>query len=297
MSVSYLANPKTTKEILVRAGLFAKHALGQNFLVADATVQHILELADLQTEDSVLEIGPGIGTLTVALLPHVRKVVAIEKDATLVPVFKKNALRVADHEKLTLLPADAMDIDLSALARQMVAEKTPLTKFVSNLPYNIAATVVLNALQSFDTLLAAVVMVQKEVAQRMQATPGTKLYGAYTAKLQLWGEVVDGFSVSRNNFFPAPHVDSAVVKIIPRPASALAYALSADERMCVARFIDAAFSQRRKKMINALTARGLEKGRLEQCFADCGIETDVRAEVLDVDDFIRLYNCYESSVE
>lgn len=332
---SFLANPTATKKALRRGGLSLKHALGQNFLISDTTIQHILALAQLNSQDTVLEIGPGIGTLTVALLPYVQHLIAIERDASFIPVLEQNVQKAlaanrgqswdcsvgdsADEAsfggpatgadltacqspcslaqaatsmehlgKFTLLMGDALTADYTQLAQLLKDRNTPITKLVANLPYQIAASVVLELFQSVSMLSAATVMVQKEVADRMRAAPGNKIYGAYTAKLSLWASVVDEFFVSRNNFLPAPHVDSAVVHLVATPASALAQTLTFEEQQRTAKFMDAAFSQRRKKMINALSASGFDKGKVLQAMMHLDVDPAIRAEKLTTDDFIRL---------
>lgn len=291
MVASPLANPKTTKEILEQNGLFAKHSLGQNFLISDATIQHILKFAELRPHDCALEIGPGIGTLTLALLPQVKKLIAIEKDTSLFPVLQKDVEKFAraDSHKLEILNQDALSVNFPELSKAQKDAGTLLSKFVSNLPYQIAATVVLEVFQKIDTLQSATVMVQREVAGRMQAKPGSKIYGAYTVKLSLWATVKDSFGVSRNNFMPAPHVDSAVVKIEAGPSYSAAQKLSSKERLAVGKFVDDAFSQRRKKMINSLISKGYEKQKLIKCMQGLGISENIRAEALSTDEFVVLW--------
>ena len=276
MSCSYLANPRETRAVLERHGFSLKHRLGQNFLVNDDVIRRILELAEIGEQDVVYEIGPGIGTLTVAMLPRARKVVAVEADRTLPPVLAETCAR--DGEKLVLVEGDALRVgkdDLVAAAGQVP------TKLVSNLPYQVAATVILGTLQGMPSVQRLVVMVQAEVADRIAARPGSKAYGAYTAKLALYGQVTGRFEVGPGNFMPPPHVDSAVVRIDRTNALC-------EQPDQVASVIDAAFAQRRKTIRNSMAAKGFDKTALDAAFAASGIDPRARAETLGVEDFVRL---------
>lgn len=276
MANSYLANPRETRAVLERHGFSVKHRLGQNFLVNDAVIGRILALAELEPSDVVYEIGPGIGTLTVAMLPRVRRVVAVEADKSLPPVLADTCAR--DGEKLSLVQGDALKVTPADL--EAAAGEAP-NKLVSNLPYQVAATVILDTLQTMPSVRCLVVMVQAEVADRISARSGTKEYGAYTAKLALYGQVTGRFEVGPGNFMPAPHVDSAVVRIdrTEAPDADLAQ---------VAQVIDAAFAQRRKTIRNSMAAKGYDKAVLDAAFEAARIDPRARAEVLSASDFVRL---------
>jgi 16S rRNA (adenine1518-N6/adenine1519-N6)-dimethyltransferase len=279
MAYSYLANPRETRAVLERHGFSLKHRLGQNFLINDDVIRRILELAELESDDVVYEIGPGIGSLTVAMLPRVRTVVAVEADHSLPPVLADTCAR--DGEKLTLVQGDALRVTPQELA---VAAGAEPNKLVSNLPYQVAATVILGALQNMPSVRRVVVMVQAEVADRISAQPGTKAYGAYTAKLALYGQVTGRFEVGPGNFMPPPHVDSAVVRIdrAPMPCEDL------EDLGQVAQVIDAAFAQRRKTIRNSMAAKGFDKIVLDEAFAAAGIDPRARAESLSPADFVHL---------
>jgi 16S rRNA (adenine1518-N6/adenine1519-N6)-dimethyltransferase len=279
MAYSYLANPRETRAVLERHGFSLKHRLGQNFLINDDVIRRILELAELESDDVVYEIGPGIGSLTVAMLPRVRTVVAVEADHSLPPVLADTCAR--DGEKLTLVQGDALRVTPQELA---VAAGAEPNKLVSNLPYQVAATVILGALQNMPSVRRVVVMVQAEVADRISAQPGTKAYGAYTAKLALYGQVTGRFEVGPGNFMPPPHVDSAVVRIdrAPMPCEDL------EDLGQVAQVIDAAFAQRRKTIRNSMAAKGFDKTVLDEAFAAAGIDPRARAESLSPADFVHL---------
>ncbi len=282
MACSYLANPRETRAVLERHGFSLKHRLGQNFLVNDDVIRRILELAELSEQDVVYEVGPGIGTLTVAMLPRVHKVVAVEADRSLPPVLAETCAR--DGEKLVLVEGDALRVDKAELIA--AAGEAP-TKLVSNLPYQVAATVILGTLQNMPSVRRLVVMVQAEVANRIAACPGSKAYGAYTAKLALYGQVTGRFEVGPGNFMPPPHVDSAVVRIDRMDAACKNPAE-------VAAVIDAAFAQRRKTIRNSMAAKGFDKDVLDVAFATAGIDARARAETLSVTDFVQLSESLQS---
>ena len=334
MVASPLANPTATREMLERFGLATKHRLGQNFLVDDHVIAHILELAKLSEDTRVVEVGPGIGTLTLGMLPHAASVVSIEADRTLEPVLADlahefasfsfvmgDALKVswdevcdvsagANAEGASSAGADAegaSDVGTAGASGEGTAEKdaAPVAAtaaanepniLVANLPYNVAATIILKYLSEHPALDAAVVMVQAEVADRICAAPGTKAYGAYTAKLALYGRVTGRFEVPPTCFMPAPHVNSAVVRIDraqtcgeagePLDAAAL-------ERTCAV--IDAAFAQRRKTIRNSMAARGFDKAALDAAFATCDIAPTTRAETLAAADFVHLSSALDAA--
>lgn len=283
MAYSYLANPRETRAVLERHGFSLKHRLGQNFLINDDVIRRILELAELESDDVVYEIGPGIGSLTVAMLPRVRTVVAVEADHSLPPVLADTCAR--DGEKLALVQGDALRVTPQELA---VAAGAEPNKLVSNLPYQVAATVILGALQNMQSVRRVVVMVQAEVADRISAQPGTKAYGAYTAKLALYGQVTGRFEVGPGNFMPPPHVDSAVVRIdrAPMPCEDL------EDLGQVAQVIDAAFAQRRKTIRNSMQAFFAQNGddpkRVDALLEAAGIDPRSRGEQHAPEVFIEL---------
>lgn len=280
MTYSRLANIRETRAVLERFGLATKHRLGQNFLVNDEVIGRIVELADLGCDDVVLEVGPGIGTLTVAMLARVRAVCSIEADRELESVLAETC---ADHsEKFFLTMGDALRVGPQNL--QVDGTLPPPNKFVSNLPYQVAATLILRNFEEFPSLESATVMVQAEVADRICALPGSKIYGAYTAKLALWARPAGRFEVGPGNFMPPPHVDSAVVRL-DRGGVSLPEGLSRAE---VAAVIDAAFAQRRKTIRNSMSSNGFDKEALDEAFAAAGIAPNARAETLAPADFVRL---------
>lgn len=272
---STLATPSATRAVLEAHGLSTKKSLGQHFLTNDAIVGKILDLANIRLGAKVLEVGPGIGTLTVALLAAGAEVLAIERDPALPAVLAETCAEWEDH--FTLLQMDALDVkpeDLVLAPSQ--SEPFVPTKFVANLPYAVAATLVLEYFERFPSLEQATVMVQAEVADRMMAQPGSKDYGAYTVKLGLYAQPAGRFKVGPGNFFPPPRVDSAVIRLnrAGAPSSsnnnaeafsstavqvssdmqdinALLASLSPEERTAAVTMADAAFANRRKTLANS----------------------------------------------
>lgn len=238
-----LANASRTRAVLDAFDLRAKYRFGQNFLVNQAIIDKIIQLSQLTAADYVLEVGPGIGTLTRALLQHAHQVCSIECDAQLPRVLHETLAPWLDH--WTLIQADALDVN----ALPPALDALP-TKLISNLPYAVAATIVLDYFTRFPSLHSTTVMVQKEVAQRMCAQPGTKAYGAYTVKLSLLARPVGMFSVAPSNFFPAPHVESTVIRLDRLSACDAPY--QPCELPAITRAIEAAFANRRKTILNSM---------------------------------------------
>ncbi len=296
---SWLANQRATKETLERFGLATKYRLGQNFLVQDHVIEKIVQLAEVQPTDVVVEVGPGLGTLTVALLDNARAVCSLEADSELEQVLAVTC-KEPHPDSFALVMGDALAITPQKLAEAYstlptvahdAATSAPMpTKFVSNLPYQVAATLILKFFQELPSLERAVVMVQAEVADRIAAKPSTKAYGAYTAKLSLFAQVTGRFEVGPGNFMPPPRVNSAVVRLdrtqARNPVSSKL--LSEEELLHTMRVIDAAFAQRRKTIRNSMSASGFDKDKLDQAFLATGIAPTVRAEVLTSQDFICL---------
>lgn len=290
MSYSSLANPRATRGVLQEFGLSAKHALGQNFLVDDNVIGNILHLAyldDPQPDEelpTLLEIGPGIGTLTIALLERA-KLIAVERDRDLLDVLAQTTADLS--HRLVLIEKDALKLTRDEVERAATALDAPLPhQLVSNLPYGIAATVVLDWLERFDFLEAMTVMVQSEVADRMCAEVGTKNYGAYTVKLRLRAHVTDRFQVPPGCFMPAPHVESAVIHIERNenaPAPELLEVASA--------LADAAFAQRRKTIRNSMSSR-YPKEIVDRLLAECDIAPTTRGETLEPDVYLQMAHAF-----
>lgn len=286
MAYSALANPRATRAVLDRFGLSAKHALGQNFLIEDNVIGNILHFAGLdggQAQDelpTVLEIGPGIGTLSVAMLEYAH-VVAVERDRDLLEVLAETTSTRAD--RFSLIHGDALKLSREELDATLAKMDAPLPhQLVSNLPYAIAATVVLDWLERFEFLDAMTVMVQSEVADRMNAQVGTKNYGAYTVKLRLIAKVTDRFQVSRNCFMPAPHVESAVVHIERNSDG-----MDEELKKAACKLADAAFAQRRKNIRNSMQS-AYERDVVDGLLEACDIPPTIRGEKLGPEQFVEM---------
>lgn len=289
---SDLATPSATRAILDRFGLAPKRSFGQNFLVNDDVVRKILALADVSFDDVVLEVGPGIGTLTSALLKHVAKVIAVERDADL-PTVLAHTL-AAWEDRFEIIRCDALDLKRSDI------EADRPNKFIANLPYSVAATLVLDYLWRFDSIESATVMVQREVAERMMAKAGTKMYGAYTVKLSMIAQVTDHFVVKPENFMPRPHVDSAVVRL-----DRVAQVVDEHDKELIdiaCMFADAAFASRRKTILNSMRAYFSGRAGEGRAVADelpallerAGIDPSIRGERLTMEDYLRLASVFLS---
>lgn len=293
--LSSLAGVSATREVLERHGLATKHALGQNFLISDDIVRKIVALADLVPADRVLEVGPGIGTLSQALLKSAHSVVAVERDPDLPPVLAETLAPWGSA--FTLVEKDALDLQVEDVPN---AQGELPNKFVANLPYAVAATVVLDYFQRFGSIESATVMVQREVADRMMAAPGNKNYGAYTVKLSLHARPVGKFAVAPGNFFPPPHVESTVLRLDRfEVVGDDGVALTSREREAASVMADAAFATRRKTIANscktyfsscasAWRLPGDTTQELASLFDVCGIDGRRRGETLSQDEFVRL---------
>lgn len=288
--VSPLASVAATRSVLEAHGLATKHALGQHFLISDGVVGKILDTAQVGSDDVILEVGPGIGTMTAPLLDRARAVVAVERDADLPPVLAETCAGHGAPGSFTLIQKDALDLQEGDFPGQVP------NKFVANLPYAVAATLVLGYFERFPAIQQATVMVQKEVADRMSAQPGMKDYGAYTVKLGLFARKSSRFAVGRSNFFPPPRVDSAVIRldrIAPEHRGTLL-----DERQIRAccTMADAAFANRRKTIANSCRTYFKAQGEagasiaavLGELFEQAGIDPKRRGETLSQEDFREL---------
>lgn len=267
-------------EDLKREKFRFKKQFGQNFISDDHLLAKIVEAAEITPEDVVIEIGPGAATLTAALAEKAAQVIAIEIDKDLFPIIER---RMAGYSNFELVAGDAMKVDFDALAVKYGAKKY---KVVANLPYYITTPIVMRLLEEGFSASELVIMVQKEVADRFLASPGTKAYGAITAAIHYYGEAGRAFNVPRTMFTPRPEVDSSIVQIKcyeNKPFQA------EDEKM-LRRVIKAAFGQRRKTLNNALKALGLPKDELDQALNAAGIDAARRGETLSVEEFVRLSN-------
>ena len=272
----------TLKDTLSKYDFKFKKKFGQNFISDPHLLQKIASAAEITSDDIVVEIGPGAGTLTRELAKEARAVIAIEIDPELIPIIEEN---MADCDNFYLLCADALTIDLDALVAEKTGSMAPY-KIVANLPYYITTPLVMHFLEQGFHISRIVIMVQKEVAQRFQAAPGTKEYGAVTVALNYYGQVSLAFIVSRHLFTPQPEVDSAVIDI--RIYDQKPY--TAQDPDMFRRLIKAAFSQRRKTLHNAIKTAGIQPENMAQALKDCDIDPNRRGETLSVAEFVALAN-------
>jgi 16S rRNA (adenine1518-N6/adenine1519-N6)-dimethyltransferase len=262
------------REIAARLGVRPTKQWGQNFVVDANTVRRIVRVAQVGARDVVVEVGPGLGSLTLALLPQVARVVAVEVDPVLAGALPGTvaALAPAYQDRLALIQADA-------LAVRSLPDPQP-TALVANLPYNVSVPVVLSFLEQFPTLQRVLVMVQLEVAERLAAKPGSKVYGVPSLKAAWYADVRLAGTVGRSVFWPVPNVDSGLVSLVRReppetPAS----------RQDVFACIDAAFAQRRKTLRAALAGWAGSAARAEEILRAAGIDPRERGEQLDIHAF------------
>ncbi|WP_173096373.1 16S rRNA (adenine(1518)-N(6)/adenine(1519)-N(6))-dimethyltransferase RsmA [Actinomadura verrucosospora] len=272
-----LLGPADVRELAARLGIRPTKTLGQNFVIDANTVRRIVRAADLGPDDVVIEVGPGLGSLTLALLPQARRVVAVEIDPALAAELPATAAAREPElaGRLEVVRADAMKIT-------SVPGPAP-TALVANLPYNVAVPVVLHLLDVLPSLRSALVMVQAEVADRMTAGPGSKVYGVPSVKLAWYGEARRAGPVGRAVFWPVPNVDSGLVAFTrgePPPTAA--------SRAQVFAVVDAAFAQRRKTLRAALAGWAGSPADAERALRAADVDPRARGEALDVAAFARI---------
>jgi 16S rRNA (adenine1518-N6/adenine1519-N6)-dimethyltransferase len=250
--------------------------LGQNFVIDPNTVRRIVTQARVAKTDVVVEIGPGLGSLTLALLPKVASVLAVEIDPVLAGALPSTIALHAPNFKdnLTVINADAM---------RLTELPTAPTHLVANLPYNVSVPVVLHFLEIFPSLKEILVMVQAEVADRMAAGPGNKIYGVPSVKMAWYGEVSKAGSVGRNVFWPAPNVDSGLVRLIRKERE-----FDPALRELTFTIVDAAFGQRRKTLRTALGSALGPPQDVESILRDAGVDPGLRGEQLSLQDFVAI---------
>ncbi len=271
-----------TRKLLKRQDLAPNKKLGQNFLVHERTPKRIVDLAGLHPEDRVIEVGVGLGALTRPLAAAAAKVIGLEADSGIIRLHRQQQDLPANVE---LIHADVLKVDLASLI-----EPGERLKIVANLPYSISTPFLFRLIDHAHLMDFAVVMLQKEVARRLMASPGCKEYGAPTVLLAACAEIKPLLAVNPAEFHPRPKVDSLVVRISFHPQPQRVQALGDFDRKLFSRVVHAAFGQRRKTLLNSLDSAGLmpDKKKLTQCIEVAGIAPSVRAETLTLEDFVRL---------
>lgn len=267
------------RQLLERHGFTFSKKLGQNFLINPSVCPRMAEACGATPETGVLEIGPGVGVLTRELALRAGKVVAVELDDRLPPVLAET---LAGQDNAKVVWGDCLKLDLHQLLREEFGDRP--VAVCANLPYYITSPIIMHLLESRLPVNNITVMVQKEAAQRLCATPGTRQAGAVTLAVQYYAEAETLFTVSRGSFMPAPNVDSAVIRLTVRQQPPCAVK---DEKTMF-RLIRAGFGQRRKTLLNSLTGAGYSKEQLAAAMAAAGIAPTARAEELTLEQYAAL---------
>ena len=278
-----LGNRRNTSDIIQKYGFDFRKKFGQNFLIDNNILDKIIEAADITREDCVLEIGPGIGTMTQRLAEEAGAVVAVEIDKNLIPILNET---LADYDNVSILNEDILKVDINAIVAQNGGK--PI-KVVANLPYYITTPIIMALFESHVPLKSVTIMVQKEVADRMKVGPGTKDYGALSLAVQYYANPEIIARVPAACFMPKPNVDSTVIRLTRYerpPVEAL------DEEWLFA-VIRASFNQRRKTLANGLANAGnigVNRQRVEDVLAQMGLPASIRGEALTLEQFNELSN-------
>lgn len=279
-----LSNAGNTANIIQKYDFTFQKRYGQNFLIDEHVLNKIVGAAEVTKDDYVIEIGPGIGTLTQCLCEEAGKVTAIEIDKDLIPILKET---LAEYDNVEVIHADVMKIDLKKLIEENADGKN--VKFVANLPYYITTPIIMELLEKKLPISSITVMVQKEVAQRMQCQPGSKDYGALSLAVQYYADAYIAANVPPNCFMPRPKVGSAVIRLSVHDKPPVDVK---DERLMFA-LIRASFNQRRKTMVNSVAnfdGLSISKEEMQRALTSVGVPESVRGEALNLSQFALLAN-------
>lgn len=285
MNQPTLGNPQNTIAVLQKYNFSFQKKFGQNFLIDTHVLDKIIRSAEITKDDFVLEIGPGIGTMTQYLACAAREVVAVEIDKALIPILEDT---LSSYDNVTVINEDVLKLDIVKLAQERNGGK-PI-KVVANLPYYITTPIIMGLFEKNVPVDSITVMVQKEVADRMQVGPGTKDYGALSLAVQYYAKPEIVANVPPNCFMPRPKVGSAVIKLTRYEKPPVEVQ---DERLMF-RLIRASFNQRRKTLVNGIKNSGdfsLGKEEIENIFEKCGLPLNIRGEALTLEQFAMLANC------
>ena len=291
MKTPTLGNPQNTIEILQKYNFNFQKKFGQNFLIDEHVLDKIIRAAEITKDDYVLEIGPGIGTMTQYLACAAREVTAVEIDRALIPILEDT---LKEYDNVSIINEDILKVDIAALAKEKNGGR-PI-KVVANLPYYITTPIIMGLFESHVPLESITVMVQKEVADRMQVGPGTKDYGALSLAVQYYAEPYIVANVPPNCFMPRPAVGSAVIRLTRHQKPPVEVM---DEKLMF-RLIRASFNQRRKTLANGLKNSGeldLSKEVITAAIEKLGKGSSVRGEALDLEEFARLTNIIKEEME
>lgn len=286
-----LGNPQNTIEILQKYRFNFQKKFGQNFLIDTHVLDKIIRAADITKDDFVLEIGPGIGTMTQYLACAAREVTAVEIDKALIPILEDT---LSDYDNVTVINEDILKVDIAALAEEKNGGK-PI-KVVANLPYYITTPIIMGLFENHVPLESITVMVQKEVADRMQVGPGTKDYGALSLAVQYYAEPYIVANVPPNCFMPRPKVGSAVIRLTRHKETPV----QVEDEKLMFRIIRASFNQRRKTLVNGLKNSGelsFSKEIIEESIEELGVPLTIRGEALSLEQFAMLSNILSKKTE
>ncbi|MDO5718304.1 MAG: 16S rRNA (adenine(1518)-N(6)/adenine(1519)-N(6))-dimethyltransferase RsmA [Tissierellia bacterium] len=267
--------PNNLNRVLKKFDFSFSKSLGQNFLIDGNVVEAIIRGAEIKDSDIVIEIGPGIGTLTQQIAKYAKKVIAIEIDKRLIPILEYT---LSDFD-VDIINEDALKVDFNEIVDSY---RDSDIKIVANLPYNVGTSIVTNILEDRVRLESMTVMLQKEVAQRMMAKPGTKAYGSLSVLVDYMADAKEIIKVSKNVFIPKPKIDSMVIRLDPKNEN------KKDFEKAMFKLTRAGFNQRRKTILNSLSGDGLEKEDLKKILDKLGIAHNLRAENLSTDDYISI---------
>ena len=273
-----------TKFILKKYNIIANKRLGQNFLVDDNTIERIVEIAKTSKDDLVIEIGPGLGTLTSKLLANAGKVVAIELDEKMINILED---RFKFYDNFVLLNEDVLKVDLKKLIKYN-KEELKKVKIIANLPYYITTPIIMKLLENRLDIESITVMIQKEVADRITALPGDKLSGAITYSVNYYAEATSELFVDRNSFIPAPEVDSEIINLKIRKEPKV----KVNDENLFFDIIKASFMQRRKTLLNGLMNSKLfnSKEEILEIFRKMNLNPQIRGEKLTIEQFAEFTN-------
>lgn len=288
MTAPYLGNPKRTIEVLQKYDFVFQKKFGQNFLIDTHVLDKIISAAEITKEDFVLEIGPGIGTMTQYLACAAREVVAVEIDKALIPILEDT---LQEYSNVTVLNEDILKVDIKKLADEHNNGK-PI-KVVANLPYYITTPIIMGLFEGDVPIESITVMVQKEVADRMQVGPGTKEYGALSLAVQYYAEPYIVANVPPNCFMPRPKVGSAVIRLTKHAEPPV----EVSDTKLMFRIIRASFNQRRKTLANGLNNSpelSFGKEEIQRAIKACGFPEGIRGEALTLEEFAALTNEFKS---
>ena len=291
MKTPTLGNPQNTIEVLQKYNFNFQKKFGQNFLIDEHVLDKIIRAAEITKDDYVLEIGPGIGTMTQYLACAAREVTAVEIDRALIPILEDT---LKEYDNVSIINEDILKVDIAALAKEKNGGR-PI-KVVANLPYYITTPIIMGLFESHVPLESITVLVQKEVADRMQVGPGTKDYGALSLAVQYYAEPYIVANVPPNCFMPRPAVGSAVIRLTRHQKPPVEVM---DEKLMF-RLIRASFNQRRKTLANGLKNSGelnLSKEVITAAIEKLGKGSSVRGEALDLEEFARLTNIIKEEME